>query len=346
MLVNCTDNDLGVSTSIEEIKEWSPIRLKRDMFGNLRVVWAKFDGVSFTGESFFSREIKRYESNYVSGNGAGYLETDVEALLQSVSVRNFLPLKGLILHTSHSGSTLVNNMLGALEKNLAVSEPVILKDWSRLYGADSRQHSVKNDLLIKSILAAYGEKRTGVEQNFIVKLNSWHMFSSRVFSSAYQSIPWLCIYRHPIEILMGRVKRDLFSNYTWVDRGVGLVLSNEQKIRASAVELMARNLGYMYRYIRENFVGKENIFCVDYGDFSNDLYEKILRHFSLPVSEDEFSSMFSASQYHSKSDSKDKKAFVSDSEERRKNAPKDIISLVEHYALKEYELLRESLANN
>jgi hypothetical protein len=194
---------------------------------------------------------------------------------------------------------------------------------------------------VKAMFSTYGRKRLGVEKNFVVKLNSWHMFNSLVFSKAYGNIPWLCIYRHPIEIIMGRIKRDLRSNYSWVDYGVGLSIPSAEKIKMDMIDLMSKNLGCMYRHIRKNFLHRDNSLCINYEDFSDDLYKDVLNHFSLSVSSEEFAKMFSVSQYHSKSDSKEKKKFVSDSIERRKSASIEIIRSVEKYALEEYEKLQE-----
>jgi hypothetical protein len=106
---------------------------------------------------------------------------------------------GLIFHMSRCGSTLVSEMLAAIPHHHVVSEPEPLDavvQWACASGAPwPRQVAA-----LRAIVAALG-RRGSVPDRFFVKLDSWHTRALPLFRAAFPDVPWLFLYREPVEVV-------------------------------------------------------------------------------------------------------------------------------------------------
>ena len=110
-----------------------------------------------------------------------------------------LKLAGLIFHMSRCGSTVVSQMLGALERNVVLSEPAALDQVVRL---PTRLPDMRDRLvpLMRGMVAALGRKRR-VERDLVIKLDAWHVLLLPLFRRAFPAVPWVFVYREPLEVL-------------------------------------------------------------------------------------------------------------------------------------------------
>jgi hypothetical protein len=108
---------------------------------------------------------------------------------------------GLIFHMSRCGSTLVSRMLAALPENVVLSEPdpldQVLRVRSRAPGVTEAQLVA----LLRGMTAALGRRRHAQERDLFVKLEGWHMLQFGLIRRAFPDVPWIFLYRDPLEVL-------------------------------------------------------------------------------------------------------------------------------------------------
>lgn len=84
------------------------------------------------------------------------------------------------------------------------------------FGAKSRAASMTTDTLseqqislgqFRTLVMAYGRRRAGSERHTFVKLDSWHTLALPLFRRAFPSVPWLFLYREPIEVLVSQMRQ-------------------------------------------------------------------------------------------------------------------------------------------
>ncbi len=111
---------------------------------------------------------------------------------------------GFIFHMSRCGSTLVEQMLAALDRNIAISEA------SPIDAIVQARH-VRPDLPVDEqarwltwIVDALAAPRAGESRCFI-KLDCWHTLALPLFRQAFPEVPWVFLYRDPVEVLVSQL---------------------------------------------------------------------------------------------------------------------------------------------
>jgi hypothetical protein len=114
---------------------------------------------------------------------------------------------GLIFHMTRCGSTLIAQMLAALQQNVVLSEPGPIDDILRI---PSRRPDVAADEIarwLRAMIAALGRRRRAEERNLFIKLAGWHVLRLPLLRRAFPDVPWVFIYREPIEVLTPMAQR-------------------------------------------------------------------------------------------------------------------------------------------
>jgi hypothetical protein len=111
---------------------------------------------------------------------------------------------GFIFHMSRCGSTLVSQMLAALPDTVMVSEADPLDMLVQLpllaQGVTAELHVEA----VRAMVAALGRDRSGTSSRYFVKLDSWHTLALPLFRQAFPDVPWIFLYREPIEVLVSQ----------------------------------------------------------------------------------------------------------------------------------------------
>jgi hypothetical protein len=110
-----------------------------------------------------------------------------------------LPIGGVISHVSRCGSTLVARWLGAAPDRLVLSEPAPLDAVLRL---DTRMPRHEHVRLVRSVVAAMAQPRTGTEKRAFIKLDAWHTQHLPLIREAFPEAPVLGLAREPVEVLV------------------------------------------------------------------------------------------------------------------------------------------------
>ena len=134
------------------------------------------------------------------------LRTPFEALMPLAVREPGVSPTGFLFHVSRCGSTLVAQMLAALERHIVLSEPEPL-DWVlRAHLAQPGLTEPEQTLWLKAMLSALGRRRTPPADRLFVKFDCWHTPLLPRIRRAYPEVPWAFLYRDPVEVLVSHAR--------------------------------------------------------------------------------------------------------------------------------------------
>lgn len=126
--------------------------------------------------------------------------TPIEALGPWLKTHPGIQPSGFVFHMSRCGSTLVSQMLAASPRHVAISEAPPIDDVVR---APLFRRDLSDDETIRWltwIVAALGQPR-GDANRYFIKLDTWHTPWLPLFRRAFPDVPWIFLYREPVEVL-------------------------------------------------------------------------------------------------------------------------------------------------
>jgi hypothetical protein len=181
--------------------DWVPAQVRWTPPGPL-IDWCHLGELRFT-DPFFEQTI-----GTAMGHPFNLLfrrSTPLEALAEPELFE--LRPAGLIFHMTRCGSTLIAQMLASLRQNVVLSEPGPIDDILRL---PSRRPYVATDDLarwLRAMIVALGRRRRAEERDLFIKLTGWHVLRLPLFRRAFPDVPWIFVYREPVEVLTPMAQR-------------------------------------------------------------------------------------------------------------------------------------------
>jgi hypothetical protein len=276
-------------------KGWLPVRTQwRDR--EFHLDWS-YVGPQRLREPFFEETVLRCLSKPF--NRLFRYSTPIGALAGWLREHPGLPPTGFIFHMSRCGSTLVSQMLAAIPGNVVVSEasPIDAVVQARRTRPDlgDEQHAA----WLRWMIGALGQPRCGEERHFFVKLDSWHALALPLFRRAFATVPWIFLYRDPVEVLTSQLRR----------RGMHMVpgligqdvfgFAPSQAAQAPetyCAQVLARICDGA---LREYAPGAALL--VNYRQLPAVLWSDVLPHFGVPCSARDRAAMADAARYDAKS---------------------------------------------
>ncbi|WP_143751436.1 sulfotransferase [Collimonas sp. PA-H2] len=184
-------------------EEWIPYKLVQQE-QQWRCLWLDLEGKRIA-EPFFADTILRCRANapvkrrFPSLSSLEYLTDCAAAATDVVAPSAF------IFHVSRCGSTLVSQLLGLSEKNIALSEVPLIDELLRM--SRSQADSSGAESALKASIALLGRRRLGQEKHLFIKLDSWHVFFAGTLRRLYPDVPFVLLYRTPDEVVFSHQKR-------------------------------------------------------------------------------------------------------------------------------------------
>lgn len=279
---------------LPQLDGWLPIRVDWKQTPPL-VDWGHVGSRRFT-EPFFEQTIDkclRHPFNLLFRH-----QTSLETLTEWQIARPGLPPSGFIFHMSRCGSTLIAQMLAALPQNIVISEapPIdgILR--AKLRNATEEQQVA----WLRGMLSALGQRRNGDEKQFFVKFDSWHTFDLPLIRRAFPEVPWIFLYRDPLEVMVSQLKQRAIHLVPGLVELAGLDFASAAQM--SAEEYCARALSCTCAAALEQFP-TGNGRAVNYTELPEAVCSSLSKHFHLDHTAAELDQMRHVAQFDAKSPS-------------------------------------------
>jgi hypothetical protein len=188
---------------MKDFAGWMPIRVHWTPDG-LKVDWGCLGDLRFT-DPFFEQTIGqclRQPANLLFRH-----ETTMAALAELSQSSPGLPPAGFIFHGSRCGSTLISQMLASLPENVVISEASPIDAVLRSSMRDPAITEEQRIKWLRGLLNALGQRRHAEEKSLFVKFDSWHALFLPLIQRAFPSVPWIFVYREPVEVLMSQSRQ-------------------------------------------------------------------------------------------------------------------------------------------
>lgn len=320
-------------TTLENLRDWVPARLYRRESGAF-VDWCYLGKKRFT-EPFFDQTIeKRFRQPF---NLLFRQQTPIEVLGEINAVLPGLKPSGFIFHMSRCGSTLAAQMLAASEQNIVLSEPPQI-DW--ILRSDFRNPEISDELKIcwlQWIIGALGQKRNAPEKHYFIKFDSWSTLDLALVERAFPDVPWIFLYRNPVEVIASHMKLRGAQMIPGVVERLLPGLSLEDVLRMPPEEYCARVLAR----ICESALGSlpnPNALAVNYTHLPDAVTSIVLEHFRAAYAPEEIEQMKTPARFNAKTPQMD---FVPDSETKKKQASAAAHAAAEKWLNPLYEKLEK-----
>ena len=283
--------------------------------------WAWFGDASLS-DPFYERTVRRMASRPFS---LMFLtRTSLSALVAGHDADDALVPDGFVFHLSRCGSTLAGRMLAAVPGHVVVSEaePIdAVVQWAIVSGRPLEDQVAA----LRAVVAAVGRSRGAHVRRYFVKLDSWHTRALPLFRAAFPDVPWVFLYREPLEVMASQLRLRGLQTLPGglpphvLDMPDGELLPTEQfcalaleRIGAAALDHMPLGGGML----------------VDYADLIAAMMERVPQHFAFTPDTDEASAMAAAATYDAK---KPAARFESDSADKRAQLPPEVVAVVEKW---------------
>jgi hypothetical protein len=133
-------------------------------------------------------------------------QTSVETLLAWQEQQPGIRPSGFVFHMSRCGSTLIAQMLAALPCNVVLSEPMPLDGMLQARAHAPEISDAERCTWLRALVSALGQRWGGRETHLFVKLDSSHTLHLPLIRQAFPDVPWIFVYREPVEVLVSQMK--------------------------------------------------------------------------------------------------------------------------------------------
>jgi gluconate kinase len=193
--------EVGVSINAHQLSGWIPIRIywseSRPM-----VDWC------WVGK-------RRYTESFLDHTIDGCLrlpfanlcrpQTSIDLLSERHAIDPGVQPRGFIFHMSRCGSTLLSQMLAALPRNVVLSEAGSIDTVLRAKFREPSLTDEDRSSWLRWLVSALAQPRNGDEECLFIKFDSWSILDFPLIRRAFPNVPWIFLYRDPIEVLVSQL---------------------------------------------------------------------------------------------------------------------------------------------
>jgi hypothetical protein len=251
---------------------WAPVRLNER-----RVEWIECGARRFR-EPFFEDSVRCL-------SGAARSTSELSELAEWAATHPGLAPSGFIFHMSRCGSTLIAQMLAAVDANRVLSEAPALDDALCL-----------GDEWLRAAMNALGQASCG-ERRLFVKWDCWQTHRMESIRRTFPGTPAIFLYRDPSEVLVSQMRNPGM----WTVRDTPGTSGREAHVAQLLADICRAALA-------------QDAVLVNYSELPGMVYDGL---FGVRWTEEEIAQMTTASALDAKSPCF---GFTSDGEEKRRAA--------------------------
>jgi hypothetical protein len=331
---------LAIAAAPQSGVEWPPrawLPTRAAIESGFAVDWAHFAGAPLA-EPFFADS--RGRATVRPFNQLFRYRTQFGDFLNAPREGSLAP-DGFVFHMSRCGSTLVSQMLAALPGSISVSEPEPLDMMVQLpFVAQGVSEELHVDA-IRAMVAALGRDRTGTSTRYFLKLDSWHTLALPLFRRAFPEVPWIFLYRDPVEVLVSQVRM------RGVQTSPGVLPPQlfgftEAEMSLPDVDYIARVLARTCSAVVDNWALGGGL-AVDYRALPEAMFTQILPHFGIELTPEERATLEAASGRDAKAPLD---SFKKDSANKQDEAGADVRAAADRHMADVYAQLQALSASS
>ena len=247
---------------------------------------------------------------------------------------------GLIFHLSRCGSTLAAQALASSPENIVLSEPELMDVALR---AGRIMPGVTDDRRagwLRGLAKVYGQRQFPEERSFFIKFDTWHILEMDVIRQAFPGVPWIFLYRDPVEVLVSQLTevsgRMLPGPMSAGWLGMGLLEALQTPQEAFCARALGRVAEAALTAVERDPLG----YLVNYNQLPGALETRLAPWFRLTLSNDDRVRLRETTRYHAKSPGR---PFTGDSSSKQTLATDELRRLAEQWvgpAYRQLERLR------
>lgn len=305
---------------------WIPFYLKRG-----EVHWGYMGQERFV-EPFFVDTVRKL--GFRPFNQLLRRRTSLDVLLERAGSDPGLPLRGLVFHMGRCGSTLVAQSLAALDDSVVLSEPLpfdTLLQWIVAAPGLAPEHCAA---LLRALLSALGQARRPGDQRLFVKADCWHIHHIEKVLSAFPGVPWVFLYRDPVEVLVSYAQAPGLIVIPGALMGHGLYVPDTPSMLP--LEYASRILGQLLSDAAEAIEAFPGGMLVNYRELPAALETRLNPHFALGLDAQGAEAIRATSLRYSKNPLQ---AFQPDTAEKQAAANDEIKRMAELWLAEPYATL-------
>jgi hypothetical protein len=261
-------------------------------------------------------------------------QTPIEVLKEWQQLQPGLSPTGFIFHMSRCGSTLVSQMLTAVPTNVVISEARPIDGTLRAQNAATENADEQRINWLRWMVSALGQRRLGGEDNFFIKFDAWNMLDLPLICRAFPQVPWIFLYRDPVEVLVSHMNQRgphmipgvLAPGLFGMDQEAAFSLRPEDYCAKVLASICSAALQHR----------REGGCLVNYRQLPDVVTQSLLSYFGLHYSEEEIATVRTASKHDSKNFAAN---FQDDSQQKREKASEAIRDAADKWLYPIYEEL-------
>jgi hypothetical protein len=273
-------------------RQWLPVQVVMQD-GQVAVDWAYF-GVAPLTAPFFEDLLRPAIGRPL--NRLFRYRTVLDDFLAGAAQADALAPDGFIFHMSRCGSTLVAQMLATLPQTVTISEAAPIDavvQIGRLWPQVSEGRHVE---LLRAIIAAFGRRRTGRERHYFIKLDSWHALALPLFRRVFPDVPWVFLYRDPVEVLVSQMRQ---RGIQMIPEFVPPALYGIDEV-GDRNDYCARVLAAICAAAARQAAEDGSGLLVDYRELPEAVGDRVLPHFGIRADASERAAMMAAAAFDAK----------------------------------------------
>jgi len=299
--------------------QYTPFGLRFE--GPVRCLWLG-TGEEPLGSVDFDGEVRRILPNSLS------LTTGLDALHLYAEEFPGLHPSGFIFHMTRCGSTLAARMLGAVEGAVAYSEPQVI---SNILAGQALGLLSDPDRVLRSCIGVLARSADVVKRPFFLKFSSWNVLHLGRIRSLFPEVPWLFLFRDPVEVLVSQVRTPSSSLCSELPVYGGLDLEGTPGSLERTAQLLEAFCSTALEHLHDG--GR----LLEYPNIVDGLLGDSGAFLGLGSSPSQQQAMLEAARWNSK---KLGEVFESDKEHKRAEASTELLALAEERLNPLYEELK------
>lgn len=296
------------------------------------VEWRHLNGLRFKAP-FFEQTIQQAIQNPFSLLFRD--QTTMEELCELVEHQPGLPPTGFIFHMSRCGSTLVSQMLAALDSSIVISEAPPIDQVLRAEFQNGVVDELTRVRWLRAVISALGQRRTNCERHLIVKFDSWHVLQLPLIVKAFPNVPWIFLYRDPVEVMVSQYRQCGAQMMPGViaPHWLNMQNTNFTSLEDYCAQVLAN---FCSAAATHRDIGRGRM--VHYRELPEAVTDSLVKFFGIECSDEDRSLMQHAARFNAKTPSLN---FESDSAAKLREATDQIRELAQRWIAGPYEKLEQ-----